>query len=308
MKILKIFGVVVGIHVFALILIFANPGCSSTSKPTPAPTDTVAKNESPPPAPITVPMTQPGQSSSGMTSAPIAFNPDAPAVAGSASSSAGGSRYVPTRPNTPAASNMVTTPVSDVTPATTYTVKSGDTLWDLGKKFKVPYADIAAANNLKSSAPLHQGQKLIIPSKPGSAATPASSTSTAPTGGNGTAAKPAANNSLGASVSTKETVKHVVKPGETLGSIARTYGVRQSEIAVANSISDPNKLKPGTELVIPGWQAAGGANGKSQSGAKAPATTEAKAPPSLIPTEAPKSSNDVPVIRVDDNPMTPAPK
>ena len=37
MKILKIFGVVVGIHLFALLLIFANPGCSSTSKPPPAP-------------------------------------------------------------------------------------------------------------------------------------------------------------------------------------------------------------------------------------------------------------------------------
>ena len=36
MKILKIFGIVVGIHLFALILIFANPGCSSTTKPTPS--------------------------------------------------------------------------------------------------------------------------------------------------------------------------------------------------------------------------------------------------------------------------------
>ena len=45
MKILKIFGIVVGIHVFALILIFANPGCSSTTKPTPALADTTSKTE-----------------------------------------------------------------------------------------------------------------------------------------------------------------------------------------------------------------------------------------------------------------------
>ena len=40
MKILKIFGLVVGIHVAALILIFANPGCSSSTKPAPSPGDT----------------------------------------------------------------------------------------------------------------------------------------------------------------------------------------------------------------------------------------------------------------------------
>jgi hypothetical protein len=30
MKILKIFGIVAGIHAVALLLIFANPGCSSS--------------------------------------------------------------------------------------------------------------------------------------------------------------------------------------------------------------------------------------------------------------------------------------
>ena len=49
MKIIRVFGIVVGIHLFALMLIFANPGCSSSSKPTPAPSDTVAKADTPPP-------------------------------------------------------------------------------------------------------------------------------------------------------------------------------------------------------------------------------------------------------------------
>ena len=35
----------------------------------------------------------------------------------------------------------------------------------VGKKFKVPYADIAAANNLKANAALKPGQKILIPSK-----------------------------------------------------------------------------------------------------------------------------------------------
>ena len=69
MKILKIFGIVVGIHVFALVLIFANPGCSSSTRPAPAPTDTVAKSE---PAPaISVP------NLSVAATPPPDFNPDA---------------------------------------------------------------------------------------------------------------------------------------------------------------------------------------------------------------------------------------
>src|SRR5947209_4624086 len=119
MKILKIFGIVVGIHVFALILIFANPGCSSTSKPTPAPIDTVGRSE--PPATVSMPM--PVASNAPMS---VSFNPDAPATA---TSSSGGVRYTPTRPNTPVAQTLVTAPVTDVTPATTYTVKAGDTLF-----------------------------------------------------------------------------------------------------------------------------------------------------------------------------------
>ena len=95
MKIMKVLGVVVGIHLFALILIFANPGCSSTSKPTPAPVDTLAKSE---PAPaITVPGVPPGGDSGypAVSAAPIMFNPDAPALAGG-----GGIRFTPTRPGT----------------------------------------------------------------------------------------------------------------------------------------------------------------------------------------------------------------
>src|SRR4051812_40774116 len=126
MKILKIFGIVVGIHVFALILIFANPGCSSTSKPTPAPVDTM-HNADAATSGVSVPYSSP------MTVSP-GFNPDAPATA---SSSSADSRFRPTRPNTPAAGAVTAAPVADVTPATTYSVKAGDTLWELGKKFKI---------------------------------------------------------------------------------------------------------------------------------------------------------------------------
>jgi LysM repeat protein len=298
MKILKIFGIVVGIHLFALILIFANPGCSSTTKPAPKPGDTAATGPSPvvaAPSASTAPATtQPGSSA-------ITFNPDTPAAAAPASTDTGGVRFTPTRPGTPVAGALLAEPVTDVTPATTYTVKSGDSLWTIARKNNTTVAQLAAANSISANASLRPGQKLIIPGKPasGSAAATAS-------GGAGPAAKSAdpipaaALNRAGSDV-----VKHVVKSGETLGAIARKYDVRQGDLAVANNISDPARIRPGMELIIPGWQSTGSKSGKSPksgSGTKAPATTAPTTVEPLPPEPAPASPPPVPVIRIDDNP------
>ena len=139
MKILKIFGVVVGIHLFALILIFANPGCSSTTKNIPAPSDTVT-TQSPPPS-VSVPLAPTGISvpETSPLTVPSGFNPDAPAVAAGGST---GVRFNPTRPGTPAATTLAPAPVADVTPATTYTVQNGDNLWSVSKKFKIGRAHV----------------------------------------------------------------------------------------------------------------------------------------------------------------------
>jgi len=48
----------------------------------------------------------------------------------------------------------------------------------------------------------------------------------------------------------KQTV-HLVRPGETLSEIAAAYGVDYRRIARANGITDPNRLIPGREVVIP---------------------------------------------------------
>ncbi|MEY4940450.1 MAG: hypothetical protein RIQ93_2185 [Verrucomicrobiota bacterium] len=302
MKILKIFGFVIGIHLFALILIFANPGCSSTSKPAPAPSDTVLQAE--PPPTVNLPMTAADSSSSPVSSPRVSLNPDESAA--SSSSSSAGVRFIPTRPGSPAASTLVTAPVTDVTPATTYTVKSGDTLWDLGKKFHIPYALIAGANNLKTGVPLHAGQKLVIPGKTASvAAAPAAAKSENGAGKAVEKPRPAVANGNG--------VKHVVKGGETLGTIARTYNVKQGEIAVANNISDPQKIRAGMELIIPGWTGAG-PKSLSKSSAKSPevpVTPPAAAPPpplfNLLDSPPSANRDEVPIMRVQDSPLMPSP-
>lgn len=302
MKILKIFGVVVGIHVFALILIFANPGCSSTTKSIPAPSDTLSSQ---PPPSVSLPLTPTGISvpESSPLSVPSSFNPDAPALA---AGSSGGVRFNPTRPGTPTASTLAPVPVADVTPATTYTVQGGDNLWSLSKKYKLTTAQLAAANNIKTNAVLHAGQKLLIPGKattPGTVGLAAESHS----GAAPTSPVKAADT---AAMKSGETVKHVVKPGESLSMIAQQYGVRQGDIAVANNISDPQKIRAGMELTIPGWQSAP-KSGKS--GARASKSAPAvSAPRSIIPTDpepaAAPTAPQIPIIRIDDSPISPAPK
>lgn len=291
MKILKIFGIVVGIHIFALILIFANPGCSvSTAKAKEA---ARAQAES---ANITVPglnplsygfsidspITSAPLNGSPVTAAPMLFNPDAPAT------SAGG-RFSPTRPGTPVASVIQTPPVTDVVPVTTYTVVRGDSLWSLAKKHNLTVAELAAANSLSASAPLQLGQRLVIPGKSGAfvAETPA------------VVATPEAK-------ATSESVMHVVKAGETLGAIARKYQVTVGEIATVNSITDPAKIRPGRELIIPGWQVPGAKPVVNSPSTQAPASTPSMAPVIRLPAPDQdldtglKPGGEVPVIKIEE--------
>lgn len=44
---------------------------------------------------------------------------------------------------------------------------------------------------------------------------------------------------------------HTVQPGETLTAIAKEYGVTVQALVDANQITTPNRIKAGTELIIP---------------------------------------------------------
>ncbi|MBU4211061.1 MAG: LysM peptidoglycan-binding domain-containing protein [Kiritimatiellae bacterium] len=49
-----------------------------------------------------------------------------------------------------------------------------------------------------------------------------------------------------------ETTEYVVRSGDTVGGIAKRYGIAQSEIVDLNKLSDPNKLRIGQKLMLPG--------------------------------------------------------
>lgn len=294
MKLLRIFGVVVGVHVFALMLIFANPGCSSTNKPASS-NESVAGN---------------GGGSSGATATDGTSLEPSPVSAAPAYGATPGDlgappavRFSPTRPGTAAAGALEAAPVADVTPASTYTVASGDSLWTIARRNHITVAELAAANNIRPNAVVQIGQRLIVPAK---AVAGSSVSVTDPAAAR--AAAPAATRAP------RETVKHVVRAGETLGGIARKYQVKVGEIATANNIADPAKIRPGMELTIPGWQApaarstaatpAPAARAERATSTAAPSEQPAAEVPTLVippPDEAP-AEEAPPVIRVDDTP------
>ena len=99
-----------------------------------------------------------------------------------------------------------------------YTVKKGDSLWNIANNYNVSVNDIVDYNNLGTTV-LQVGQQLLIPD---------SSMST--------------DNESG--------ITYVVKSGDSLWSIAKKYDVSVNELKNANNLVS-NMLSIGQELVIP---------------------------------------------------------
>jgi LysM repeat protein len=248
MKILQIFGAVVAVHLLAFIFIFASPGCQSGPQHQPTP-DATVPTVTPAPLPTytePVSVTPPAD-----LSAPVSYNPASP-----------GGYAAPTRPGSANAVALTPAkPVENVAPVSTYTVERGDSLWSIAKKHGLTVAELSKANNVSSGVALKPGRKLIIPGKPGQPAAAAAQPEPAPAATT-TAAKPA----------NGEAVRHTVQSGESLGVIARKYGVSVGELAAANNITDPSKVRAGQSLVIPGFKATG-TRGSAVTSSKPAATT-----------------------------------
>ncbi len=157
----------------------------------------------------------------------------------------------PARTSTPAITVLPVTlaaPTASVgpTPVTAkYVVKSGDTLIGIAAKYKVSVQSIMTLNGLKDET-IRIGDELKIPlptpTPPPNPPTPSGATPTpislqVPP----TFASPAA---------TSGVVRVVVKRGDTLSSIAGTYGSTIDAIRVANQL-DSDFLSVGQELIVP---------------------------------------------------------
>jgi LysM repeat protein len=114
---------------------------------------------------------------------------------------------------------------SDAAPTVEYhVVARGETLSSIAARYGLTVRRLAEANGIIDTSTIYVGTRLAL---------------------SGTAFV-----APGASGSGPST--HTVAAGETLSSIARRYGVGVGEIAAANGIADPNRIRIGQTLTIPG--------------------------------------------------------
>jgi len=127
----------------------------------------------------------------------------------------------PTLISTPQPALVPTEPVPVERAPVEHTVQKGDTLLGLAREYGVPMAAIQLQNGMGDSTVVKVGQVLSIPSQ---------------TGWEGASAF---------------WIVHVVKEGETLVGIARTYGLKAEQLKMANDLADTGLIRVGQELVLP---------------------------------------------------------
>lgn len=232
MKLLNILGAVIAVHIAVLVLAIVIPGCRSTKSATvpasnPAPTTTMRQPANP------TPISAAPEMGDADLNPPLAgplgsgFDPNAPATSG------GGTRFSPTRPAEPRPESLMpTAPVADpVESMATYTVQRGDNLWALAKKNNLSVRELAAANGLPADAGLRVGQVLVIP-------------------GQAPAAAAAAPGLAAMAPPDDRSRSYVIRPGDTLGKIARAHGTSVAELKAFNRLSG-DMVRAGERLLIP---------------------------------------------------------
>lgn len=105
--------------------------------------------------------------------------------------------------------------------AQTYTVKSGDNLWEIGQKLKVSTEQLTKWNKLTAKTQLKPGQTLTYYTKSGQQST---------TDG--------------------KSMTYKVKAGDSLASIAQRFKVKVADIMKWNNIKANKYLQPGQELTL----------------------------------------------------------
>ncbi|MFO7983996.1 MAG: LysM peptidoglycan-binding domain-containing protein [Desulfuromonadales bacterium] len=114
----------------------------------------------------------------------------------------------------------------DRTRRQSYTVRKGDSLWSISRRFGVTQKQLRVWNRLGWSNVIRPGQRLAVSSR-------ASGTS---------AAKQAKGK--------QERIIYQVESGDTLWEISRRFSVKTSEIMVWNNLSENDVLRPGDKLTL----------------------------------------------------------
>lgn len=155
-------------------------------------------------------------------------------------------------------------------PAATYTVRKGDSLERIARRFNCTPEAIARINRLKMSSVIHPGQKLTVPGASGEAVN-----------------NPAA---------TPETYK--IQEGDTYSRISRRTGIAVNRLIAANPKVKATAMRPGQIIQLPSESAAAKKETAAAPSQRPQASTERKAVsqaetatqgPSGAPAETPPS-------------------
>jgi len=110
----------------------------------------------------------------------------------------------------------------------TYTIKSGDTLWDISDSYGVSVQQLCEWNGIESNSLLRPGTKLIVWSEAGIVSVVA----------------------LIPTTQDQEHISYTIKEGDSLWLIAKRYGVSVTQLRQWNSLHNNVSLKPGQNLDI----------------------------------------------------------
>ena len=111
-------------------------------------------------------------------------------------------------------------------PTAPYTVKSGETISEIADRFGTSTERLIQLNGISNPNLVVAGTRLAIPGRPSSSAAPRS-----------TAAP-------------RNAKEHLVRSGESLSTIAGSYGLPVERLAAINKIDDPNLVVSGTRLKL----------------------------------------------------------
>ena len=254
MKISKVFGFVLCLHLGVIAVLIVQPGCGTTQPPTQMyqQNRTTGLVEQQLPESL-IPAT------SGDDLLDPAFNAGIDASEDS--------RYAPNRPDAEFAEFEEVTPQLEPIVAETvdvagpsfqaYTVKKGDSLWAISKRYNVSLNELYAANDLNKNSVLKIGQQIQIPVE----------------GGTATVTTVAAD-AYQPSDYNMATETYTVKGGDNLSKIAVKYNTSVRALKAANNKTS-DLIRVGEKLMIP---VAGTSSGSSTVTAPAPvAAVEASA-------------------------------
>ena len=224
MKLTRIFGIVLGLHVVVIALVMLQPGCQSGKKVTGVDDNETTSVE---PDPLDSFNQGTGDNEEPKTSDNEFVSPSRPKP---------GELIVPgTTDLEPVASGIDLAGNGDsgtIIPQdlSVYKIARGDTLWGVARKNQVSLSSLLSANpKLSKDSKLSIGQEILIPSSSTSAPLPVDVGQTQIAGG----------------------TNYVVRSGDSLSKIAKEQGVSLADLMQVNQMNSSSIIRIGQTLIIP---------------------------------------------------------